>query len=176
MPRVPAGNLTGVYYIVVAGLPWSCSWQRLKDFARNQQPDGKCIDIDHAMVYPDSTDGWVRVNGRENFLKAFSEPPFTSLHIGRIRWLTIVEHLNGGILDGRSLLADGRNETETQTLRDWTTTWNSSIPYRNRNGSSDLSHTYSSPTPALYSQANPSPTYSGFETEVSTEPSMLSLY
>lgn len=73
MPHVPAGNITGVYYIVVAGLPWTCSWQRLKDFARNQQPDGKCIEIDHAMVYPDSTDGWVRVKGRENFLKAFSE-------------------------------------------------------------------------------------------------------
>ena len=73
MPHVPAGNITGVYYIVVAGLPWACSWQRLKDFARNLQPDGKCIEIDHAMVYPDSTDGWVRVKGRENFLKAFSE-------------------------------------------------------------------------------------------------------
>jgi hypothetical protein len=73
MPQVPAGNLTGLYYIVVAGLPWQCSWQRLKDFARDQQPDGSCTEIDHALVYPDSTSGWVRVKGIENFRNVMGE-------------------------------------------------------------------------------------------------------
>jgi hypothetical protein len=161
MPHVPAGNITGVYYIVVAGLPWACSWQRLKDFARNQQPDGRCIEIDHAMVYPDSTDGWVRVKGKENFLKAFSED---ILFTGETLPLTFSEHLNGGILDDRSLLADGRNETETQTLRDWTTTWPPAASYRDRNGSSSSSHTYSSSTASQYSSPS---TYSGSDIDVS---------
>ena len=72
MPQVAAGDITGLYYIVVAGLPWQCTWQRLKDFARNG-PDGAFIDIDHALVYPDSTDGWVRVKGKENFQRALGE-------------------------------------------------------------------------------------------------------
>lgn len=70
MPQVPAGKYTGVYYIPVAGLPWQCTWQKLKDFARNQQPDGSCIEIEHALVYPDSTNGWVRVKGIDNFREA----------------------------------------------------------------------------------------------------------
>jgi hypothetical protein len=69
MSPVPPGDQTGIYYIIVAGLPWQCSWQKLKDFARNQQPDGSWIEVDHAMVYPDTTNGWVRVKGRSDFLK-----------------------------------------------------------------------------------------------------------
>jgi len=72
MPQVAAGDVTGLYYIVVAGLPWQCTWQRLKDFARNGS-DGVLIDIDHALVYPDSTDGWVRVKGKGNFQRALGE-------------------------------------------------------------------------------------------------------
>jgi len=72
MPQVPAGDLTGTYYIIVSSLPWQCSWQRLKDFARNLG-DGKLIDIDHAMVFPGTTDGWVRVKGKENFLKVLGK-------------------------------------------------------------------------------------------------------
>jgi hypothetical protein len=82
----------------------------------------------------------------------------------------LTEHLNGGILDDRSLLADGRNETETQTLREWTTTWTATVPYRDRHGSSASSNTYSSTTSASqYSQitsSSPS-TYSGSERDVS---------
>jgi len=74
MPAVAPGDVTGVYYIVVAGLPWGCTWQRLKDFARNVQSDGTCISIDHAMVYPESpTNGWVRVEGKHNFKKALGK-------------------------------------------------------------------------------------------------------
>jgi hypothetical protein len=67
MAPVPPGNQTGFYYVIVAGLPFQCSWQRLKDFARNQQADGSYININHALVYPDSTDGWVRVKGKSDF-------------------------------------------------------------------------------------------------------------
>jgi hypothetical protein len=69
MTRVPPGDETGIYYIIVAGLPWQCPWQKLKDFARNQQADGSWIEVDHAMVYPDTTNGWVRVKGKAEFLK-----------------------------------------------------------------------------------------------------------
>lgn len=69
--KVPPGNATGIFYILVCSLPWNCSGQRLKDFARNQQPDGSCIEIDHAHVYEDgTTSGWVRVKGKENFDQA----------------------------------------------------------------------------------------------------------
>jgi hypothetical protein len=69
MAQVQPGDITGVYYIIIAGLPWNCSWQRLKDVCKNQQPDGRCIPIDHVHVYPDETNGWVRVKGKQNFLK-----------------------------------------------------------------------------------------------------------
>ncbi len=107
MPLIPPGDETGEYYIAVAGLPWNCSWQKLKDFARNQQPDGSYIEIDHAMVYPhNQTDGWVRVKGKENFLKAYGTPQ------PLMRTMTdITVHLNGGKLEHKALLADGRNGT-----------------------------------------------------------------
>ncbi|KAE9378686.1 hypothetical protein N431DRAFT_292982, partial [Stipitochalara longipes BDJ] len=100
MPLVPAGDETGEYYIPICGLPWNTSWQKLKDFARNQKPDGTYIEIDHAMVYPhNQTDGWVRVKGKDNFLRALA-------------------HLNGGELDHKALIADGRNETQSAMLLD----------------------------------------------------------
>jgi hypothetical protein len=71
MTHVPPGNETGAYYILLAGLPWQCSWQMVKDFARNKQPDGTCITIEHAVVYSSAgssrTNGWVRVRGIDNF-------------------------------------------------------------------------------------------------------------
>ncbi|PMD36996.1 hypothetical protein L207DRAFT_433688 [Hyaloscypha variabilis F] len=100
MPLVPAGDETGEYYIIVCGLPWNTSWQKLKDFARNQQPDGTYIEIDHAMIYPQNqTNGWVRVRGKDSFLRALA-------------------HLNGGELDHKALIADGRNETQPVMLCD----------------------------------------------------------
>jgi hypothetical protein len=30
-------------------LPWNCSWQKLKDFCKNEQPDGTCLEIDHVV-------------------------------------------------------------------------------------------------------------------------------
>jgi len=82
MPLVPAGDETGEYYIVVCGLPWNTSWQKLKDFARDQQPDGTYIEIDHAMIYPQNqTNGWVRVKGKENFLRALGMTPSSNCFV-----------------------------------------------------------------------------------------------
>lgn len=116
MPDVQPGDVTGVYYIVVAGLPWNCSWQKLKDFCRNQQRDGSFIDIDHAYVYPESTDGWARVKGKKNFLKAMGKHIFLRQK-NKVANISPA-HLQRGILDHRCLLVDGRNETEVTTLRE----------------------------------------------------------
>jgi hypothetical protein len=74
MPKVPAGNVSGTYYIPVAGLPFQSTWQKLKDFARNKQSDGSFIEIDAVHIYKSGgTDGWVRVKGKENFRNALGE-------------------------------------------------------------------------------------------------------
>ena len=73
MPQVAQGDLTGLYYILVSNLPWSCTWQRLKDFARNQDHEGNGLAIEHSQVYQESTCGWVTVRGREDFHKALSK-------------------------------------------------------------------------------------------------------
>jgi hypothetical protein len=79
---IPPGNKTGVYYIVVAGLPWNTSWQSLKDFAKRVS-DGTQLNIDYAMVYPASTDGWVRVVGLKPFRKVLGKFENAGLFQGR---------------------------------------------------------------------------------------------
>ncbi|PQE32101.1 hypothetical protein CJF32_00001677 [Rutstroemia sp. NJR-2017a WRK4] len=104
MPQVPPGDDTGLYYILVSNLPWNCTWQRLKDFARNQDNEGNCIAVEHTKVYAESTCGWITTRGKEDFHKALS-------------------HLQGGMLNGRALCADGRNETEWIEVRDLAAPW-----------------------------------------------------
>ncbi|PQE26137.1 Nucleotide-binding alpha-beta plait protein [Rutstroemia sp. NJR-2017a BBW] len=104
MPQVPPGDVTGLYYILVSNLPWNCTWQRLKDFARNQDNEGNCIAVEHTKVYAESTCGWITTRGKEDFHKALS-------------------HLQGGMLNGRALCADGRNETEWIEVRDLAAPW-----------------------------------------------------
>ncbi|KAI1267368.1 hypothetical protein F5Y18DRAFT_336302 [Xylariaceae sp. FL1019] len=79
----PPGNETGFYYIPVANLPWQTSWQQLKDHVRTVCP------VERAEVH-DMTGGHVVLKGRANFDAAF-------------------RLLNGGIFQGRALIADGRN-------------------------------------------------------------------
>ncbi|KAH8780407.1 hypothetical protein BGZ57DRAFT_726552, partial [Hyaloscypha finlandica] len=144
MPLVPAGDETGDYYIIVAGLPWNLSWQKLKDFARNQQPDGSYIEIDHAMIYPQNqTNGWVRVKGKENFLRALT-------------------HLNGGELEHRALIADGRNETEPVMLADLGVTASPSQRGRGDSTATDYSTSsgYQQYTGQLMQPFSPQETYS----------------
>ncbi|KAI2630742.1 hypothetical protein GGR54DRAFT_167243 [Hypoxylon sp. NC1633] len=91
--NVLPGNQTNLYYILVSNLPWQTSWQHLKDHVRTV-----CA-VERVEVFNESTSGWVSVRGRENYDAA--------LHL-----------LNGGIFNGRALLADGKNATETIMIRE----------------------------------------------------------
>ncbi|KAF7856255.1 uncharacterized protein EAF02_011514 [Botrytis sinoallii] len=121
MPQVLPGDVTGLYYILVSNLPWSCTWQILKDFARKHDSEGHCLAIEHAQVYPGSTCGWVTVRGKEDFLKALRKF-FDYEEIG----LTAAEHLQGGTMGNRALCADGRNETKPIQVRDLAIPWTTS--------------------------------------------------
>ncbi|KAI1502720.1 hypothetical protein F5X99DRAFT_407798 [Biscogniauxia marginata] len=91
--KVPPGNTTNLYYILVSNLPWQTSWQQLKDHVRNVCP------VERVEVFNDSTSGWVSVWGRDNFEVA-------------------LRLLNGGVFNGRALLADGKNATETVMIKE----------------------------------------------------------
>ncbi|KAF7948738.1 hypothetical protein EAE96_007931 [Botrytis aclada] len=121
MPQVLPGDITGLYYILVSNLPWSCTWQILKDFARKHDSGGHCLAIEHAQVYPGSTCGWVTVRGKEDFLKALGKF-FDYQEIG----LIAEEHLQGGTMGNRALCADGRNETKPIQVRDLAIPWTTS--------------------------------------------------
>ncbi|KAI2472003.1 hypothetical protein F4781DRAFT_45684 [Annulohypoxylon bovei var. microspora] len=91
--KVSPGNQTNLYYILVSNLPWQTSWQQLKDHART------VCTVDRVEVFNESTSGWVSVRGRDNYDAA-------------------LRLLNGGIFNGRALLADGKNATETIMIRE----------------------------------------------------------
>ncbi|TGO48551.1 hypothetical protein BCON_0237g00070 [Botryotinia convoluta] len=127
MPQVLPGDVTGLYYILVSNLPWSCTWQILKDFARKHDSEEHCLAIEHAQVYPGSTCGWVSVRGKEDFLKA-------------------LQHLQGGTMGNRALCADGRNETKPIQVRDL------AIPWTTSNSCGNVSRTrraLPTPTPSV---------------------------
>ncbi|KAF5018867.1 hypothetical protein F66182_9159 [Fusarium sp. NRRL 66182] len=90
---VGPGNKTGTYYITICNLPFGTTWQQLKDWTRSV-----CI-VDHIEVFQDSTSGWVRVNGRENFEKAW-------------------EFINGGTFNGRSIIASDKNRKESIKIKE----------------------------------------------------------
>ncbi|KAF8848979.1 hypothetical protein BDZ45DRAFT_753235 [Acephala macrosclerotiorum] len=100
MVQYDCGDSTGVYYIIISSLPFKASWQKLKDFIRYPGTGGS-INVDHVHIYPNSTDGWVRIHGKEDARKAF-------------------EYMNGptGVFDGRPLQVDDRNRWGPVTLRD----------------------------------------------------------
>lgn len=106
---VPPGYDTGIYYIMVANLPRSCSRQQLKGFTRNPQADGTSINVDQAMIYPNSIGGWVRVKGEHDFIKAIGKRIFPLVIIDTN---TSIAHLDGGIFEHRALIADGNNKTK----------------------------------------------------------------
>ncbi|RYP90459.1 hypothetical protein DL770_003432 [Monosporascus sp. CRB-9-2] len=70
------------------------SWQQLKDHVRTV-----CSSVERVEVFGGSTSGWVSVHGRENFDAAMGL-------------------LNGGLFNGRYLLADGRNATQATVIKD----------------------------------------------------------
>lgn len=90
---VPPGIQTGVYYIPVGNLPFDATWQQLKDFVR------EVATVDHVAIFKNSTSGWVKVTGHDNFTKAFAK-------------------LNGGLFKDRYLTAMDKNEHESLMIRD----------------------------------------------------------
>lgn len=58
--RIPQAMLTECLQ-----LPLDVTWRTLKDFVRT------VCTVDYVEVFPESTSGWVRVEGRENFKAAF---------------------------------------------------------------------------------------------------------
>ncbi|KAK3399297.1 hypothetical protein B0T20DRAFT_497543 [Sordaria brevicollis] len=83
---VEDGELTGIYYIPISGLPHTTTWQQLKDHVRR----GCGVEADKIEVYA-PLGGCVRIRERDNFDKAFN-------------------FLNGSLLNNRALFADGRNK------------------------------------------------------------------
>ncbi|RDA86695.1 hypothetical protein CP532_4211 [Ophiocordyceps camponoti-leonardi (nom. inval.)] len=65
MRDVPPGEETGIYYIIISGLPFGTIWQLLKDWLRHAG-----CDVDHIEVFQKSTSGWVRLIGKHNFERA----------------------------------------------------------------------------------------------------------
>ncbi|KAM4054783.1 hypothetical protein HRG_005605 [Hirsutella rhossiliensis] len=65
MRDAPPGEESGIYYIIISGLPFATIWQLLKDWLRQAG-----CDVDHIEVFQKSTSGWVRLIGKENFERA----------------------------------------------------------------------------------------------------------
>jgi len=96
--------------------------------------------VDHIEIFPSSTSGWVRVKGHENFKRAFStfRRHFLALLAGqlsplsprrawaerkeanqpRTRARSLSGHLDGGVFQGRALIAKGDNATKEIMIRD----------------------------------------------------------
>ncbi|KAF4958143.1 hypothetical protein FSARC_11092 [Fusarium sarcochroum] len=92
---VGPGDKTGIYYITICNLPFGTSWQQLKDWTRTA-----CV-VDHIEVFQGSTSGWVRVRGQENFEKAWGL-------------------INGGVFNGRSIIASDKNRKESIKIKELT--------------------------------------------------------
>lgn len=90
-----------------------------------------CI-VDRVEIFNESTSAWVSVRGRENFDAA-------------------LQLLNGGIFNGRALLADGKNATETIMIRE-------SVVPSPKTVSKTASKTASKPTPKATSKPTTKPT------------------
>ncbi|KAF5650404.1 hypothetical protein F52700_374 [Fusarium sp. NRRL 52700] len=90
---VGPGDETGIYYITICNLPFTTSWQELKDWTRTA-----CV-VDRIEVFQSSTSGWVRVRGRENFERAWAL-------------------LNGGVFKGRSIIASDRNRKHSIKIKE----------------------------------------------------------
>ncbi|KAI5864467.1 hypothetical protein GGS23DRAFT_604120 [Durotheca rogersii] len=134
--KVAPGIQTNLYYILVSNLPWQTSWQQLKDHVRSV-----CA-VERVEVFNESTSGWVSVWGRENYDAA-------------------LRLLNGGVFNGRALLADGKNATETIMIRELVS------PSNTPGASSRTPHTprFQTPPSAQYSSGTSplmSPTATGY--------------
>lgn len=66
-----------------------------------------------------------------------------------------IAHLDGGVLDHRSIMADGRNETETLTLCDMASTWTPTLTQRHRGTTATCDIYQSDPSIGEYHQLRP---------------------
>ncbi|RMJ02321.1 hypothetical protein BHE90_013957 [Fusarium euwallaceae] len=91
---VAPGDQTGVYYITICNLSFGVQHQELKDWIHSKV----VCKVDFVQIFSGSTSGWVRLRGKDNFKKAWGV-------------------LNGGDFNGRSIIADDRNRTQTITIK-----------------------------------------------------------
>ncbi|KAL6356386.1 hypothetical protein LRP88_09982 [Fusarium phalaenopsidis] len=112
------GDQTGIYYIPICNvcsnfqgpcschamedeancevqLPFNVLFRRLKSWIRK----GASCEVDHVEIFFNSTSGWVRLQGKDNFEKA---------------WKLLS---SGRAFDGRSIIADDKNRTQTITIK-----------------------------------------------------------
>ncbi|POR34843.1 RNA recognition motif domain protein [Tolypocladium paradoxum] len=110
MRDVPPGDETGIYYILLGGLPFGTIWQLLKDWLR----EAGC-DVDHIEVFQKSTSGWIRLIGKDNFERALRRR--SQMHVSVSRELCAngggVEHLQTTAYNNRLLLYLDKNRTES---------------------------------------------------------------
>ncbi|KAI9166912.1 hypothetical protein HJFPF1_03027 [Paramyrothecium foliicola] len=91
--HIEPGDKTGVYYILLCNLPFGTTWQGLLAFVT------PVCTVDHVQVFHGSTSGWVRVVGKNNFEKAW-------------------KHLNGGLFNGRHIVASDKNRSEAIKIKE----------------------------------------------------------
>ncbi|KAL7941709.1 hypothetical protein V8C42DRAFT_175730 [Trichoderma barbatum] len=89
---IEPGDTTGDYYITFCNLPFHSTWQEVKDWVSAQCP------VDFVEVFPISCSGWLRLRGKDNFMKASA-------------------YMQSERFKDRVLLIDGRNETEAVKIR-----------------------------------------------------------
>lgn len=77
------------------------------------------VKVDRVEVFPDSTSGWIRVNGRANFDKAMGKASLHSPLIGRTepdRGLEFIK--TRGFFGRRDIVTDFTNGTESTTIKE----------------------------------------------------------
>ncbi|KAF4335398.1 hypothetical protein FBEOM_10759 [Fusarium beomiforme] len=117
---VGPGDETGIYYITICNLPFGTSWQELKDWTRPS-----CL-VDHIEVFQSSTSGWVRVRGRENFERAWSEQISVIRIYSRVNIAAGL--LNGGVFKGRSIIASDKNRKHSIKIKELATLPQGALP------------------------------------------------
>ncbi|KAF4452277.1 hypothetical protein F53441_4872 [Fusarium austroafricanum] len=110
---VGPGDETGIYYITICNLPFGTSWQELKDWTR------PVCAVDHVEVFQNSTSGWVRVRGRENFERAWGKSKSTPQAYYDTN--KTAGRLNGGVFKGRSIIASDKNRRHSIKIKELAT-------------------------------------------------------
>ncbi|KAH6606662.1 hypothetical protein Trco_005815 [Trichoderma cornu-damae] len=89
---VEPGDKTGDYYVTFGNLQFKSTWRELKDWL------SEYCTVDFVEVFPLSSSGWIRLQGKDNFEKALA-------------------HIHSEPFKGRPLIVDARNKTETVKIK-----------------------------------------------------------